>query len=425
MDWSYATHYKCDDCENEYALKNNKINLCPNCDGLLEVQYDLKKLKTDITQADFKNRKNGMWRWHEFFPLNNKKSIITLGEGDTPLIKSKYIAEKFGLENLYFKNDSLMPTGSFKDRGFSLAISFAKELGVSFGLTYSSGNAGLSFSSYTKRADIRALTLVEYLANPLKKSLIALGGGEVAILYYDSMDEITSLLNNINKKLDIYQFVNFINPVRHEAMKTYAYEISEELNWKSPDYMIHPVGTGGGIWGAWKGFNELYEVGWINRLPKMIAVQPSATGPHVKAFNQGKKIVERVGDSTKTIAQSISADAPIKDGKRVLNALYDSNGSAEEVTNSEIKDAIRDLGKEGIIAEPASAATVAGLKKLVNKGKICSKSTIVCVITGSGLKQPNIIQEMLGEDQRIIQANFQDFTKLLDTLEKERNHDEK
>ncbi|MFD1414297.1 threonine synthase [Oceanobacillus jeddahense] len=413
MTWSYATHYKCDDCKNIFPLNNTKMNLCPNCNGLMEVIYDLNKLKKQREQKDFKTRKRSIWRWHEFLPLKNESNIVSLGEGDTPLIKSNFIAKKLGLKNLYLKNETLMPTGSFKDRGFSLAISFAKELGISKGVTYSSGNAGMSFSTYANRTNMKSLTLIEYLANPLKKSLIKLYGGNGITLNYNSMNEITSLLEEINTKLNLYQFVNFINPIRHDAMKTYAYEISEELDWKNPDYMIHPVGTGGGLWGAWKGFNELYELGWIPSLPKMVAVQPSVTGPYVKAFKRGHNIVIKVGDSTKTIAQSISADAPIKDGKRILSALYNSNGIAEEVSENEIKVAIKDLGKEGIIADPASAATIAGLKRLVESSQISPEASIVCIITGTGLKQPKLLEELNGNSLKTINADINDFIKLL------------
>ncbi|TDL75417.1 threonine synthase [Rhodococcus qingshengii] len=415
MPWSYATNYICDRCTSDFSL-SEPINTCPHCGGLLEVQYDLQQMKKDLTKNIFKERDTSMWRWHEFFPLKDASNIVSLGEGGTPLTPSVYAGPKLGLKNLYFKNDTLMPTGSFKDRGFSLAISIAKELGISKGLTYSSGNAGASFAAYSSRAGIEATVLVEYLANPVKKAVISLYGANTATLHFDSFKEITDMLEQGVKELGLYQFVNFINPVRHEAMKSYAYEISEQLGWQAPDFMVHPVGTGGGIYGAWKGFKELKELDWIESLPKMVAVQPEATGPITRAYQKGKRKAERYGDSSKTIAQSISGNAPIQDGERVLNAIYNSGGFAENVADDEIVEAIRWLGHEGICAEPASAASLAAVKRGVEEGRIKTDDCVVCVITGSGLKQSSVIQQAAPESKLELDADFHQLKKIMEEI---------
>ncbi|TBL76011.1 threonine synthase [Paenibacillus thalictri] len=412
MTWSYATHYTCDGCSKVYEL-NVPINTCPDCGGLLETHYDLDTMKQELSPRQFAGRTTSMWRWHEFYPLRDEAHMVSLGEGGTPLIPSVYAGKKLGLSRLYFKNDALMPTGSFKDRGFSLAISFAKELGLTRGLTYSSGNAGASFAAYSRRAGFEPTVLVEYLANPLKKAIISLYGAKTATLYFDSMTEITDMLEQAVKRLGLYQFVNFINPVRHEAMKAYAYEISETLGWKAPDVMVHPIGTGGGIWGAWKGFCELAQLGWIDAVPRMVGVQPEATGPIVRAFNQGLKQAERHGDATKTIAQSIAADAPIQGGERVLRAIYDSRGFAEAVPDEAIMQAMQWLGCEGICAEPASAASLAALKQAVERGLVRSDETVVCVITGSGLKQPYAIEKSVPDSPLQLHASYEELEKLL------------
>jgi threonine synthase len=412
MRWSYATHYLCDKCSKSFDLKL-PLNTCSGCGGLLEIQYDLGQMKAQLDPQMFAHRESSMWRWHEFYPLHDSSHIVTLGEGGTPLIKSVYAGPKLGLTELYFKNDALMPTGSFKDRGFSLAVSFAKEVGVKRGLTYSSGNAGSSFAAYASRAGIDSTVLVEYLANPVKKSMIALYGARTAILYFETMTEITSMLEQGVRELGLYQFVNFINPVRHEAMKSYAYEISQQLGWKAPDLFVQPVGTGGGIWGAWKGFNELRQLEWIDSVPKMVAVQPDATGPIVRAFKKGLQTAERYGDSSKTIAQSIAGDAPIQGGERVLKAIYDSEGFAELVTDDEILESMLWLGKEGISAEPASAATLAAVKRGVHEGLIRPDERVVCVITGNGLKQPSAIQQAVSDSDLKLNANFQELSQLL------------
>jgi len=412
MRWSYATHYLCDRCQTSFELTKS-LNTCPSCGGLLETQYDISAMKRDLDPGMFAGRDNTMWRWHEFYPVSSSEFTVSLGEGGTPLVKSVHAANALGLNNLYFKNDTLMPTGSFKDRGFSLAISFAKQLGIERGLTYSSGNAGSSFAAYASRAGIHATVLVEYLANPLKQALISFYGARTATLHFESMNEITAMLEQAVKELGLYQFVNFINPVRHEAMKSYAYEISQAFGWEAPEVMVHPVGTGGGIWGAWKGYCELYELGWIHSKPRMVAVQPQATAHIPRAFKAGERQAGRYGDSSHTIAQSIAADSPIQGGERVLNAVYDSGGFAESVTDEDILEAMKLLGKDGICAEPASAAGLAAVKQGIQNGTIGADDRVVCIITGNGLKQAYLIQEAIPASNVKVQASFPDLQRLL------------
>ena len=175
-----AVCFVCDDCKKEVDLRQ-PVNLCPHCGGLLEVVYDYQKMKKSAGLFTTYIR-DSIWRYRDLFPPVSDANIVSLGEGGTPLIKSKYLSAKLGVEHLYFKNDCLMPTGSFKDRGYSLAISYARELGVKRGLTYSSGNAGASFAAYSARADFPGVTLVEYQASATKKSMILLYGANTAIL---------------------------------------------------------------------------------------------------------------------------------------------------------------------------------------------------------------------------------------------------
>lgn len=388
-----ADFLRCDNCGKEIDVFE-KVNLCPYCGGLLEVHYDINGLKQSAHV--FKEyRKGSIWRYRDFFPRVEDHNIVSLGEGGTPLTKSMHIGPKLGIENLYFKNDTLMPTGSFKDRGFSLAVSYAKELGVKKGFTYSSGNAGTSFAAYSSRGGLNALILVEYLANEVKKSMIRFHSDKVAIMEFENFEQITGMLEYAAKELGLYQFVNFINPIRHEAMKTYAYEIYGELD-RVPDIMIHPVGTGGGLWGAWKGYNELSALGVTDRLPRMIGVQPECVAWIQQAILKNAKYGEAYGDSEKTIAQSICGNAPIQDGRRLISAILDSGGMAAGVSDEEILDAMLELAAEGISAEPAAASSVAAFKKLAADGKINSSDTVVCMITGTGLKQPSAVTRAAG-----------------------------
>ena len=406
-----AVCFVCDDCGAEIDLRQ-PVNLCPHCGGMLEVRYDLEKMKQSADVMRHYQR-GSIWRYRDFFPAVSDDHIVTLGEGGTPLVKSRWLGPSLGIENLYFKNDTLMPTGSFKDRGFSLAVSYASEIGVKRGLTYSSGNAGASFSAYSARAGFPGLVLVEYLASDTKKAMILLYGAKAAILEYENFDQISAMLDGAVQELGCYMFVNFINPVRHEAMKTYAYEIYGELG-RVPDYSFHPVGTGGGLWGTWKGYQELAAMGVTDKLPHMVGVQPSAVCWLKQAIDTGAQEGSLYGDSTKTIAQSISGNSPLHGGRRLLSAVRNSGGMAMAVTDEEILEAMRDLGREGIGAEPSSAAGVAAFKQAAKAGKIRSTDTAVCVITGTALKQPAIVQRATNMPQRRVRADVDALRILLE-----------
>jgi threonine synthase len=294
-------------------------------------------------------------------------------------------------------------------------VSFARQLGLREGMTYSSGNAGASFAAYASRAGVGAFVLVEHVASPTKQAVVQLLGATVTILDYDSMEQINTMLDDVaGGDGGLYQFVNFINPVRHEAMKTYAYEIAEALDWHAPAVEVHPVGTGGGLWGAWKGYQELARLGWIDRLPRMVCVQPATSAHFREAFLRGAPRAERFGEASASIAQSIAADAPIQGGERVLRALYESGGWAEAVTDAEILEAMRWLGREGIAAEPAGAAPLAAVKSAADAGRLAPDEPIVCVVTGSALKQPDAIRQAVGQPNCRIHASAAELREVLE-----------
>ena len=411
---SYATSLVCDGCGKEYSLRM-PINLCPYCGDLLETTYDLAALKRDGAKITVPGGNRSIWCYRPLLPPVEEENIVTLGEGQTPLTKSVIIGPMLGMEHLYFKNDTLMPTGSFKDRGFSLAVSFARDIGVRRGFTYSSGNAGASFSAYSARGGFDALVLIEYQASDVKKSMLALYGVNAVILNFESFSQITEMLDYGVRELGLYQFVNFINPIRHEAMKTYAYEIAGQLG-RAPDHMLHPVGTGGGLWGTWKGFRELYDLGLVDRLPKMSGVQPQEVCWMKQAIDSGALTGSPYGDSTKTIAQSISGNAPLKGGRRLLSCVRESGGAAEGVSDNEILAAMRLLAREGIAAEPSAAASVAALIKLVEGGTVRTDETAVCVITGTSLKQPGAVQQAADQPKETINADGRELKNLVDRI---------
>jgi threonine synthase len=408
---SLAVGLRCDDNGHEFPLTAPET-VCRECGSLLEVQYDLGRAPADLFETAKANRAQGMWRWRALLPLPAGAEPVTLGEGDTPLLPAPDLARSLGFGAVWLKNDALMPTGSFKDRGFALAVSDAKRHGLTAGFTYSSGNAGASFAAYAARAGLRATVFVEAAANPAKVAAISLYGARVYRLHYDSSAEIFAALDELARQGE-HSFVNFVNPVRHEAMKTYAYEIVEQLGGAVPDVLVHPVGTGGGLWGAWKGFRELRELGVIDRLPRMIGVQPAVCAPLVDAFEHGRDATGRVGSADATIAQSIAGDSMIAGGKRLLRAIRESGGAAVGVTEDELGDAVRLLGREAVAAEPSAAASLAALLHVKDTGLIGPAETVVSVVTGSALKQPGALTELAPEPLGDVRAEAAQWREVL------------
>lgn len=404
----YAECYVCDDCGAEFDLQSLE-NLCRLCGGLLEVRYDLDAVADPHALI---SSGRGMWRWGQLLPLPAEASIVTLGEGDSPLLEMPTLSSEVGVRQLFVKNDSLMPTGSFKDRGYSLAVSFAKHLGLDSAFTYSSGNAGASFAAYCARSGIDATVFVEDVANEAKRALISLHGANVYQLKYQSSKEIFDAVTGLSSAGQ-YSFVNFINPIRHEAMKVCAYEICESLDWKAPDVVVHPVGTGGGLWGTWKGFCELRVLGLIDKLPRMIGVQPKVCAPLVEAFVSGKSSTTATGDASQTMAQSIAGDDMIQGGKRPLRAIRESNGTAVAVSEDSIARAMTDLGAAAVGVEPSAAVSYAALTEGIRDGWLSADDRAVAVVTGVALKQPSVLVDVTPSIKGLVAARTSEMLKVL------------
>jgi len=223
------------------------------------------------------------------------------------------------------------------------------------------------------------------------------------------------MLNKAVLELGCHVFVNFINPLRHEALKTYAYEVTCELG-RVPDWSFHPTATGGGIWGAWKGFNEMANIGVTDKLPRMVGVQPESVCWLKRTIESGGDYCEAYDDHTGTDAQSIDLSSPLQGGRRQLKAVRDSGGMAMSVTEEEIREAMKDLGREGISAEPASAASVAAFKKAAEAGTIRSDETVVCSITGIALKQPAVLKSIFPKPEHSINADIDELKALMTKL---------
>jgi threonine synthase len=331
-----------------------------------------------------------VWKYRELLPIEREESIITLAEGGTGLHRCQRLGRKLGLRKLYVKNEGENPTGSFKDRGMTVAISKAKELGKKKVLCASTGNTAASLAAYSARAGMECIVLIPKGKIAGGKMLqVTIHGARIIQVKGDFDQAFATALELADRNRELY-LMNSLNPYRLEGQKTLAFEISDQLDSKTPDTVILPVGNGGNISAAWKGFTEFQHLSITRTRPRMIGVQAEKAAPIAQAVKRKENKIRPV-HNPQTIATAIRIGSPVN-WPKVLKAITESKGTAETVTDPEILLAQRELATlEGIFVEPASAASIAGLKKLHGSGKIDPSETIVCVTTGHGLKDPSIL----------------------------------
>lgn len=365
---------------NEQYDDNEIIYNCEKCGYVLEVLVDV-----DISKDTFDCRKDTLWKYKEFMPVDNTK-IVSLDEGGTPFCKCSRLSKELDVE-LYVKVEGSNPTGSFKDRGMSVGMTKAMELGVGTVGCASTGNTSASLAAYAARAGLRCVVLLPSGKVALGKLAQAMFHGAEVLSVNGNFDEALETVTQLALEKHLY-LLNSINPYRLEGQKSIGFEIIHELGWESPDRIILPVGNAGNISAIWKGITEFYNAGYMKDKPMMTGIQAEGASPIVNAFRKNSRDMIPV-ENPETIATAIRIGAPVSSIK-ALRAIYDSDGYAETVTDDEILNAQKELAqKEGIGVEPASAASIAGLKKLVNEGKIDKGEKIVCVVTGHLLKDPN------------------------------------
>ena len=314
-----------------------------------------------------------------FLPVFPESSIITAGEGGTPLRKLRPYPS-----SVLVKDETRNPTGSFKDRGASLAITCLTRLKVHRVVLASEGNAGCSFALYSQMAQIRCKIYLPKQANPEKVRLSGTLGATITPVSGTIGDAGQHAANHA-RKTGYYNASSFVTPFRHDGKGTMALEICEQLGWKAPDFVVYPVGGGVGLVGMWKMFKILKSLGWIRITPRIIAVQPAGCAPVVQAYNHRLADVEE-WRSPRTIAQGLKIPKPLA-GRWILRCLTESNAIGLRVTDREIRLAMQEAVKRnGLILEPSSAAAFAALPKIYETGEVDRKDQVVIIATGSGLK---------------------------------------
>jgi threonine synthase len=389
---SLVSHLECARCTTQFE-PGKAYNLC-TCGSPLWVRYHLRRVAGKRWRNRLASRPPSLWRYREVLPVTQESSVVSLGEGLTPLIHAQRLGERLGLANLYLKDESLNPTGSFKARGLAVAVSMARELGIKKLAIPSAGNAGGALAAYAARAGLQAAVFMPEdtpLANRLECALL---GAEV-VLVPGSIKDSARAMRERTADGGWFDCSTLREPYRLEGKKIMAYEVYEQLQWRVPDVMIYPTGGGTGLIGMWKAFAEMQEMGWIeDRRPRMFAVQSTGCAPIVRAFAQNAEQAEEWPDP-KTIASGLRVPSAIGDFL-MLKVLRESRGGALAVEDSAMLDAVRELAEtEGLVTSPEGGATLAALRRLLTDGFISGQETIVLFLTASGYKYLEVLQALV------------------------------
>lgn len=385
---NFLTHLECGMCGE--VLPAHKVwNLCPKCSKPLLARYDLEAAKEVINPGIISRREPNMWRYRELLPVSDPANILTLGEGFTPLHHARRLGKELGFSTLYIKDEGLNPTGSFKARGLSAAVSRAKELGIKSLSIPTAGNAGGALSAYAALAGMEAhVFMPSDVPRPFINECRVLGA---------SVTLIDGLITDCGKaaaegvkKYGRFDVSTLKEPYRIEGKKTMGYELAEQMNWTLPDVIIYPTGGGTGLVGMWKAFDEMEKLGWIDsKRPRMVTVQSAGCAPIVKAFQEDKDFAEMWQDA-RTIADGLRVPAAVGDFL-ILRALRESSGTAVAVPDKEIMETSYLLGRtQGIFAAPEGAAALAGFIQLLRQGWIMNEERVVLFNTGSGHKYSHL-----------------------------------
>ena len=386
---SFAYEIVCPRCDKRFGL-SLLLNLCP-CGSPLLVRYDLEKAKTAFSKSSLQGRVASLWRYRELLPLQNDVNLISLGEGYTPLLDARKLGAELALRRLWIKDEAQNPTGSFKDRGLSLAISRAKELGIKKAAIPSAGNAGGSFAAYAARAGIEAHVFMPR-DTPIANQIEARQYGARLTLVDGLINDCGRIIAEKKTAEGWFDVSTLKEPYRVEGKKTMGYEIAEQLNWRLPDAIIYPTGGGTGLIGMWKAFAELEELGWIGSArPRMVSVQASGCAPIVKAFTENKTAAEP-WQNAQTVASGLRVPQAVADFL-MLQAIRESRGTALSVSDAEMLAEIPRVGKaEGIFFCPEGAACVAALRRLVENRWIKPDDEVLIFNTASGLKYLDVLE---------------------------------
>jgi threonine synthase len=381
---SALSHLECTACGARHDA-DRPARLCTQCGKVLFARYDLDRARRTLTKESVAARARGMWRWREIMPVRDPRHIVSLGEGDTPLLPAPRLGK-----GVFIKDEGLSPTGSFKARGISAAVSRALELGVTSVAIPSAGNAASALAAYGARAGMRVHVFMPVDTPLANQKECAVYGADV-VLVRGLIHHCGAIVRRRAEAEGWFDVSTLKEPYRAEGKKTMGLEIAEQLGWDLPDAVVYPTGGGTGIVGMWKAWDELEALGFIgSRRPKVISVQAEGCAPIVRAFEEGLDHAPTWEGAT-TSASGLRVPAAVAD-YLILRAIRDSGGTAIAVSDSAMAAAMREIASlEGIFAAPEGAATWAGTKLLYERGFLRRDERVVLFNTGTGLKYPDFV----------------------------------
>jgi threonine synthase len=419
--------YRCHQCGREYPPAEI-FYTCPDDGANLDVLLDVDRIRAETSPEQIsESRETSIWRYSQLLPVRDPGFIGTplRSVGWTPLFAPVQLSQSLGLSHLWLKDDGRNPTASFKDRASAVVVARAKEIGAEVVATASTGNAGAALAGMAAAAGQPAVILAPKSAPPAKVAQLLIFGARV-ILVDGTYDQAFDLTLEASQELGWYCRNTGYNPFTAEGKKTAAFEVCEQLTlrlgpaddnragWRRPDSVFVSVGDGNIITGLHKGFSDLVDLGWIDRVPRLFGVQSEGSAAIYNAFKAGEKTIRPVHSDT--IADSISVDLP-RDGLRALRAIRDTGGQAVAVSDAQILAAIATLGRQAaVFAEPAGAAGYAGLVKAVASGMVEADEQVMCLVTGSGLKDVRAGMQAAGE-AAVIEPTFDALRRQLRQME--------
>jgi threonine synthase len=386
-------------CRARYAITDVLYN-CPKCGGLLEAVYSQPAQSVEQWKSLWRDRRtsnapldqSGVWRYRELIPfLDDFSGVVTLREGHTPLLPGRRAAEYGGLDAIAFKHQGFNPTGSFKDNGMTCGVAQALRLGMTRVACVSTGNTSASMAAYASAAGLQPVIFIPHGNIAFGKLAQALEYGAKTIQVDANFDEILALVRQLAERLGIY-LLNSINPFRIEGQKTIMAEMLDQRDWRVPDWVVLPGGNLGNIAAFGKGLREMRELGLIPRLPRLAVIQAAGAAPFYELMHSRDRSRLNAVRHPQTLATAIKIGDPVSWPKAVFEVTA-SNGLVEKVTEQEIADAKAVIGQCGIGCEPASAATLAGIRKLTSTGVMAADSDVVAVLTGNVLKDADYIHQ--------------------------------
>ena len=382
---SFVTHLECSYTGKRYEA--GRVHGLSEAGKPLLVRYDLEALAKSVSKRDLLRRTEGFWRYREFLPVAQPENRISLGEVVTPLIRAHRIEKKLGGGEILVKDEGRLPTGSFKARGLALAVSMAKEFGLSHLAMPTNGNAGAALAAYASRAGIKTTIFCPDDTPAVNVEEIALQGGEV-YLVNGLINECGRIVGEGKEKAGWFDVSTLKEPYRIEGKKTMGLELAEQLDWELPDVIFYPTGGGTGLIGMWKAFDELEAIGWIgSKRPRMVAVQASGCAPIVKAWEAGEEHAP-LWENARTVASGIRVPIAVGDFL-IIRAVNESNGFAIAVEDDDIVDALSEMAKEeGLLLCPEGAATYAAYRRSLKNGHVSKNERAVLFNCATGLKYP-------------------------------------